>query len=165
MTVTQDIQVKIKDLLQELEDWSSHALKGFASPGGNSRGHVEREYTLLQMHYWSTKLLITRPCLCRTERRIKNQSDTSAGFNSEMAGICVDFARALTAMFPQKPDFNFVYMEAPWWNIVHISKSASLMTWYNLMRLDLTFCFSHAMCCCVTPRAGLPDSEYEGKQR
>jgi hypothetical protein len=77
---------------------------------------------LLQMNYWSTKILITRPCLCRTERRIKNQSDSSASFNSEMALLCVEATRALTALFPQDPDPKFVYLKTPWWNVVHVSK-------------------------------------------
>ncbi|KAH6644375.1 fungal-specific transcription factor domain-containing protein [Boeremia exigua] len=113
----QEIQTRIKNLLQDLEDWSRLALNGSHAPGSEQ---LEREYMLLQMHYWSTKILITRPCLCRTERRIKNQSDASAIFNSEMAKACVASARALTALFPDRPDPKFVYMKAPWWNIVHI---------------------------------------------
>jgi hypothetical protein len=122
----QDAQSKIKELLQELEEWSRDAFGGNASPGGPQQGQAERERLLLQMHYWSTKILITRPCLCRTERRIKNESDTSAIFNAEMASSCVDSARALTALFPGKPDSSFVYMKAPWWNVVHISKCNAL---------------------------------------
>ena len=66
--------------------------------------------------------MITRPCLCRSERRIKDESDKSAHFNSAMARICVDSARALTALFPDKPVLKFVYEKASWWNVVHISK-------------------------------------------
>jgi hypothetical protein len=112
----------MKDLLQELEDWSSRALNGTKSLRGSQHGEVEREHLLLLMHYWSTKILITRPCLCRTERRIRNESDTSAAFNVQMASICVTSAHQLTALFPHEPDLNFVYMKAPWWSVIHISE-------------------------------------------
>lgn len=121
-TLLQAIQGRIKDLLHELEHWSRSYLGGTKFSNDAAFEQAEREHTLLQIHYWSTKILITRPCLCRTERRIKNQSDASANFNSEMARVCVASARALTGLFPDKPDPKFVYMKAPWWSVVHISK-------------------------------------------
>jgi len=72
------------------------------------------------MHYWSTKILITRPCLCRTERRIQNESDASASFNVQMASICVTSARQLISLFPEEPDLDFVYVKAPWWSVIHM---------------------------------------------
>jgi hypothetical protein len=39
-----------------------------------------------------------------------------------MAATCVASARALAELFPDKPDLMFVYVEAPWWSMVHISK-------------------------------------------
>ncbi|KAJ8113960.1 hypothetical protein OPT61_g4047 [Boeremia exigua] len=116
----QDIQGKIKSLLKELADWYTRTLEGTSAPGDSNHEQVERERMLLQMHYWSIKILISRPCLCRTERRIKNQSDASADFNNETAKTCVASARALTALFPDIPDLKFVYTKAPWWNVVHI---------------------------------------------
>ena len=79
------------------------------------------------MHYWSTKILIARPCLCQIERRIKSQSDKSAICNADMAATCVASARALAGLFPDKPDLMLVYAEAPWWNMVHISKYRHIM--------------------------------------
>ncbi|KAF1925796.1 uncharacterized protein M421DRAFT_231773 [Didymella exigua CBS 183.55] len=121
LLLPQNVQGRIKDLLQDLEEWSSQALSGAKSPSGSQQqGEVEREHLLLLMHYWSTKILITRPCLCRTERRIQNESDTSAAFNVQMANICVTSAREMMALFPDEPDLDFVYMKAPWWNVIHI---------------------------------------------
>ncbi|KAJ4992890.1 hypothetical protein SVAN01_01594 [Stagonosporopsis vannaccii] len=135
----QVIQSRIKDLLQELDEWSGRALSGTRSPGDSNSSQNEREYMLLQMHYWSTKILITRPCLCRTERRIKNQSDDSATFNAGMAKICVASARALTGLLPDKPDPKFVYTKAPWWNIVHI-----IMQCAAVLLLEVGYQFQHA---------------------
>jgi hypothetical protein len=119
----QEIQTSIKELLQGLEVWSSRALSGAKTSSGSQRhGEVEREHLLLMMHYWSTKILITRPCLCRTERRIQNESDVSAAFNVQMAKICVTSARELISLFPEEPDLEFVYAKAPWWSVIHMCK-------------------------------------------
>lgn len=119
----QDIQKSIKELLEGLELWSSRALSGAkTSSGSQQHNEVEREHLLLQMHYWSTKILITRPCLCRTERRIQNESDVSAAFNVQMASVCVTSSRALVSLFPEEPDLDFVYAKAPWWSVIHMCK-------------------------------------------
>lgn len=123
-----DMQGRIKEYLSDLEKWSKNSLSNYIVPGSPQQSHMEREQVLLQMQYWSTKILITRPCLCRTERRIKNESDRSARFNSEMAEICVNSARALTALFPGEPSPDFVYKTAPWWSIVHISRCYFMRT-------------------------------------
>jgi hypothetical protein len=78
------------------------------------------------MHYWSTRILITRPCLCRIERRIKNESDLSAKFNAEMSTTCVNAAQELMELFPDEPSQEFVYKKAPWWDVVHISEYQSI---------------------------------------
>ncbi|KZM20197.1 DNA binding [Ascochyta rabiei] len=116
----QEIQVKIKGLLSDLEGWAAESLSEHHMQGSPKQSRIAREQLLLWMSYWSTKILITRPCLCRTERRIKNESGKSAHFNSEMAETCIKSARALTALFPDEPDIDFIYGKAPWWNTVHI---------------------------------------------
>lgn len=119
----QEVQISIRELLEGLEVWSSHALGGARTSSGSQRySEVEREHLLLMMHYWSTKILITRPCLCRTERRIRNESDASAAFNVQMAEICVLSARELVSLFPDEPDLDFVYGKAPWWSVIHMCK-------------------------------------------
>lgn len=114
-------------MLDSLGGWAKDSLPeqfmhGSPQQSPIEREPIEREQLLLRVHYWSTKILITRPCLCRTERRIKNESDKSAQFNAKMSEVCVDSARALTALFPDNPNSDFVYKTAPWWSIVHISK-------------------------------------------
>ncbi|KAL6710500.1 hypothetical protein ACN47E_008548 [Coniothyrium glycines] len=117
----EDIQKKIKDLLAELEAWAKTSLTTTDAPKSKSRGlQFDRSQFLLQIDYWSTKILITRPCLCRIERRVPHESEKSANLNSKAAGICVQAARALTSLFPDEPDTEFLYAQGPWWSAVHI---------------------------------------------
>jgi hypothetical protein len=107
----------------ELEDWANSALPQHPATGkGKSKADMTREQFLLSTNYWSTKILITRPCLCRIERRIQNESDVSATFNKNTATACVGAALELTNLFPDQPDFRFLYKNGPWWASIHLCK-------------------------------------------
>jgi hypothetical protein len=86
------------------------------------------------MNYWSTKILITRPCVCRLERRIQNQSNMSASFDAKAAGICVNAAMEMVKLFPNQPNVHFIYSKGPWWVIVHI-----IMQSMAVLLLEMTY--------------------------
>ena len=79
----------------------------------------QRERLLLSFQYHSTKLLICRPCLCRLEQHIKNQTDGTAELNRKTAEACVQGAQAVARIFPDQPNYTFIYQQSPWWCIVH----------------------------------------------
>ncbi|CAN9203701.1 unnamed protein product [Alternaria alternata] len=114
------VQGSISGLLNELEEWSKAAL-----PGGRQAARkkhmtgLEREQFLLKADYWSTKMLVTRPCLCKIERRIRNESKASVEFNKTTAEACVGAAFEMTKLFPDEPDLEFIYSKGPWWAIIH----------------------------------------------
>ncbi|KAF1945611.1 hypothetical protein EJ02DRAFT_451329 [Clathrospora elynae] len=117
----ENVQNKITELLNELEEWSKTALSGNVRPStGSHLPHLDRERFLLKIYYWSTRILITRPCLCRIERRISSESDRSVNFNAKTAEICVEAAREMSKLFPDQPDTYFIYSQGPWWDVVHI---------------------------------------------
>lgn len=118
------VQGKMSDALQKLEAWYNEALPpGFPATHEKLRPGFNRERFLLTADYWGTKILITRPCVCRLERRIKNESSTSAAFNATSAEACVEAALEMAKMFPEEPNLEFVYGQGPWWAINHLSKS------------------------------------------
>jgi len=112
----------MSELLKELGEWATAALPTPQQAGkGKRKVAFDREQFLLKTDYWSTKILITRPCLCRIERRITNESDTSAEFNKRTAEACVEAALEMTKLLPDRPDLNFLYTNGPWWAVVHLS--------------------------------------------
>ncbi|KAI4667152.1 uncharacterized protein J4E79_001836 [Alternaria viburni] len=121
-TAVQSWETKITELLKELEDWVKTALPSDDIRPSNStqRPELNRERFLLRIYYWSTKVLITRPCLCRIERRIATESSKSMNFNAESAETCVESARNMTMLFPEQPDTQFIYSQGPWWDVVHL---------------------------------------------
>ncbi|CAI9629556.1 unnamed protein product [Alternaria burnsii] len=122
----QYVQTKIAELLKELENWVQTALPPEdARPSTwTQRSDLNRERFLLRIYYWSAKVLITRPCLCRIERRIATESSKSMNFNTDTAETCVEAARQMTMLFPEQPDTGFIYSQGPWWDVVHIIMQA-----------------------------------------
>ncbi|KAE8837832.1 hypothetical protein PTNB73_04160 [Pyrenophora teres f. teres] len=115
------VQTKITQLLNELEEWSKSVLppENLRTSTWSHRPDVNRERFLLKMYYWSTMILITRPCLCRIERRIASESGRSVNFNAKTAETCVYAAQQMVRLLPDQPDTGFIYSQGPWWDVVH----------------------------------------------
>jgi hypothetical protein len=110
----------VTTLTSELDEWAKAVPPEGFSPVDSIQDHdVQHEQSLLNFHYYSARLLISRPSLCRLERRIKGQSHASAAFNHKTARACVQAAQAITRLFPDQPDWMFVCQRSPWWCIVH----------------------------------------------
>ncbi|KAF1961012.1 hypothetical protein CC80DRAFT_513688 [Byssothecium circinans] len=130
------IEKKIPSLLAELEEWRTHALpvengqlmNPFQPPDG------DREYTLLQFYYCSTKILITRPCLCRSERRSNNNGNTTVGFIRTTAAQCIQAAQEMASLLPDQPNIEGLYENTPWWSLVHY-----IMQALAVLLLELSF--------------------------
>ncbi|KAF2703841.1 hypothetical protein K504DRAFT_507750 [Pleomassaria siparia CBS 279.74] len=120
MVSWESIQSYIASLRRELDLWATSALSDAAeSPHLGIDSHSDREKILLGFHYHSMRILITRPCLCRLERRIHGQSHGSSNFNQRMAEDCVQSAQNLTLLLPDHPDPVYMYQKGPWWCLVH----------------------------------------------
>lgn len=147
------IQSTIPLLLRELETWKQGALPAAeeAHTGVFSSPEVPREMLLLRFYYFSTKILITRPCLCRYGRKMQNQSPSSTDFDQSVADECVEAALGMTNLLPDQPNAPQLYHMGPWWSIVHHSKylltaqslrvlTCIVMQAMAVLLLELSFC-------------------------
>ncbi|OAL01148.1 hypothetical protein IQ06DRAFT_347212 [Phaeosphaeriaceae sp. SRC1lsM3a] len=115
----QAIQGSMSQLLKTLDIWNhSVAFDDFVASRREKRTGLDRLQRLLVMEYWSIKMVTTRPCLCRTERRIKNESSISAHFNASAAETCVESAMEMVRLFPDEADLKFI-ATCPWWATTH----------------------------------------------
>lgn len=125
-TSWEQTQKAIAGLMEQLEEWTKAAF-----PEGLTLEHLtvqttstqsvelQRERILLAFSLFSAQILVTRPCLCRLEQRIRRQSNRSASFNRKMAEACVQAAQNLSMLLPNEPDPSRIYQIGPWWCIVH----------------------------------------------
>ncbi|KAF2856860.1 hypothetical protein T440DRAFT_12250 [Plenodomus tracheiphilus IPT5] len=119
----QSIQHTIASLTDELEVWATSlpdGLKFFDRRNLMGRQYF-REQNTLEILYHNTRILINRPCLCRLDRRIINQTAISNEFNEKAAAACVASAKGIAQLLPSDAERHLVnlYESGPWWSMVH----------------------------------------------
>lgn len=142
----EDVQKSISETTEQLEKWVSTLPPGlnFLTPSGQE---YEQERTILQLGYYSTKIILSRPCLCRLDRRIQKQSYSSNDFNNRLAGVCVSAAKTVAALLPDESggDRARIYRMGPWWSMVHIVMQVMLalvnIRYYLLTSSSRSPCF------------------------
>ncbi|KAL4980858.1 fungal-specific transcription factor domain-containing protein [Aspergillus desertorum] len=78
----------------------------------------ERERINLAFSYYSTKILVTQPCLSRILSQA-SWDKQNENFCTAMADICIDMAIHVLELLPNPPDLGWVYRMSPWWCILH----------------------------------------------
>lgn len=92
----------------------------------------------LAMLSYSTRTIINRPALCRTERRLLHQSDESIRYSQEAAHRCVNSARAMLRFLPGESEATNVNLSPIWWiQLHHMKRSATVLL------LELAFRAEH----------------------
>jgi hypothetical protein len=107
-------------LLEELKAWALRSLfQGHPFDTTTLEPDVSREQLLLRFYYFSAKICITRPCLCRLDQRIQDQSEASERFNQKMAEACINAGLEIAHLLPERPSPFWVYENGPWWLATH----------------------------------------------
>ena len=132
------VQDKIADLYARLEAWRTEMPPVFDFTKQHRDQEFSRHRLSLAFFYYSTLIIITRPCLCRIDRKIPDQSDKAKVFNRETATRCVRAARDMLALIPEEPDPIGLFTSAPWWCLVHY-----LMQGGTILMLELSFRADH----------------------
>lgn len=124
----ESVQRSIAQENEALDVWAAELPEGLNFfHRSNVIGHkYRREQNTLDIMYHSTRILITRPCLCRLDRRISHQTANSNTFNQRAALLCVDSAKSIANILPEAMASNLVllYQAGPWWQMVHIIMQA-----------------------------------------
>jgi hypothetical protein len=134
-----DVQTLISELDIKLSKWKSEL------PSSFDFGRKQRDQTFLRQRmclgflYNSTRAIINRPCLCRIERRIPNESGTSKEMCRFGAHACVDAARSSLNFIPDEPNTIGLCNISPWWCVLHYIVQAGA-----ILVIELAFRAEHA---------------------
>jgi len=131
------VENAIKGYSKKLNRWVStiNALFAFADGDGELlRGPSSREKTSLALHFYSTCILINRPCLSRPGlREHGGVRFPRSRFGNDTALTCVRSALLLLAVLPDEPDEGWFYTISPWWTMLHFIMQATAV-----LLIDLT---------------------------
>ncbi|KAG0155069.1 hypothetical protein PDIDSM_642 [Penicillium digitatum] len=125
------IETRIGELKFRTETWQSNLPIGldFTRKEDNAPDILRYKLTLA-LHYYSARITLGRPCLCRRDAR---QGPTPS-FSHEMAVVTLKSARHMLDLIPDEPDALQIYRVAPWWCILHYLMQAA-----TVLLLELSF--------------------------
>lgn len=133
-----DVQNTIATLNTKIEKWRGELPNVFDFTKRQRDQQFVRQRMSLGFFYYSVSTIINRPCLCRIDRKIPDQSDKAKDFNRETAMKCVHAARDMLEMLPQEPNSVGLYTIAPWWCLVHYLMQAA-----TVLMLEISFRSDH----------------------
>jgi hypothetical protein len=120
----QIVQEAIFRLTGELESWTTSLPNefNFLKFGTFVQHQYKRERNTLDLLYHGTIILITRPCLCRLDRRSGTRATGPNEFNQRSALTCVESAKAVARLLPESltSELALLYELGPWWTMVQI---------------------------------------------
>lgn len=132
------IQASIAQLESDLDSWSRDLPPVFDFKRKLRDREFEEIRWSLGFFYYSTRMKINRPCLCRLDRKIPNQSAKSKEFNRDAAQRCVDAAQDMLSLIPDEPNSVGLNSVGPWWHILHYLVQAC-----TVIMLEMSFRAAH----------------------
>lgn len=132
------IQDRVADFDAQLSHWSLTlpAALDIESPVKDPR--TESFKVALALLSNSLRTIINRPSLCRHDRRVPHQSNSSVDANRDSATRCVSAARAVLALLPTRPDPQALRQNAVWWTLIHHIKRS-----VTVIMLEMAFRAKH----------------------
>lgn len=129
-----NVQNSIRELDEQIEHWYRKLPPAFAfRRKQRDRGSYEARLSL-GFFYYSAKMTVHRPCLCRLDRKIPGQSSKSLEFNRTAASKCVEAAMETLGLIPDEPNAVGLIRVGPWWTILHMLVQAS-----TVLSLEISF--------------------------
>ncbi|KAJ5746474.1 hypothetical protein N7520_011656 [Penicillium odoratum] len=128
-----EIESRLDDLRFRIDLWKSSlpaSLDFTQEEADDSPDHL-RCKLFLAFHYYSARITLGRPCLCRRDARQHNAPQT---FSHTMALIALESANGMLDLIPDKPDVVQLYQVCPWWCVLRY-----LMQSATVFLLELSF--------------------------
>lgn len=132
------IQVIISTLEVKIGEWLTCLPPVFDFFKHQRDQQFSRQRMSLGFFYYSTLMIIYRPCLCRINRKLPHASEKSREFNRATAAKCVHAAKNMLGLLPNEPNPIALYKITPWWCLVHHLVQAA-----TVLMLELSYQADH----------------------
>lgn len=121
---------------QKLDRWLTtiHDQFSFIDESGELLKTISsREQVGLALYFYSTRILLHRPCLSRPGiRRRSGIRLPRSRFGNDTAVICIRSALSLLDIFPNEPSEHWFYNISPWWTTLHFMMQAMVVLLIHL---------------------------------
>lgn len=124
-----EIRSAMNDFNRATDRWLSRLPKVYNFTATQPNQIFHRQRTSLALRFYSTKIIVSRPCLRRiaSEHLVEKTTDP---FWDTMAATCVQMAGHMLDVLPDEYDSSWLYKCSPWWCISHyaVQSATVLMT-------------------------------------
>ncbi|KAL4892873.1 fungal-specific transcription factor domain-containing protein [Aspergillus ambiguus] len=111
-----ETQVDIAALIGKIDTWLSRLPVALHFTQGSNA--FTRERSSLAFRFYSTKIVITQPCLSGLAET-PTWVESPPGFSEEMSATCIDLAVDVLDLLPDQPSFSWISGISPWFYILH----------------------------------------------
>lgn len=130
------VEGAIKLYARKLDRWLTtiHDQYAFVDDSGEPLGSISsREQVGLALYFYSTRILLHRPCLSRPGLRERSGIRfPRSRFGNDTAVVCIRSALCLLHVFPDEPSTNWFYQISPWWTTLHFMMQATVVLLIHL---------------------------------
>ncbi|KAL4915297.1 fungal-specific transcription factor domain-containing protein [Aspergillus aurantiobrunneus] len=135
MTPWTQIENRIEELGSRVQRWYSNLPEAYDWTRSDEQNpELLRSSLCLAFHYYSARITLGRPCLCRRDVRPTNSPNQKKSFSHEISVMVIESAQRLIALIPDVPDASRTYQLCPWWCILHYLMQAT-----TVLLLELSF--------------------------
>ncbi|KAJ5644225.1 transcriptional regulator family: Fungal Specific TF [Penicillium longicatenatum] len=116
---------RIGELRVRIDLWYQSLPENFKfSERKDGRPDLLRSKLALNLHYFSARITLGRPCLCRRDAQRESSANRSA-FSREMAELTLQSAKLMLELISDEPNVIELYEISPWWCILHYLMQAA----------------------------------------
>ncbi|KAL4906115.1 hypothetical protein BDW74DRAFT_151301 [Aspergillus multicolor] len=135
MTPWSEIENRINELRSRVECWHSNLPEAYDwSRSDEQNPELLRGSLCLAFYYYSVRITLGRPCLCRRDVRPTNSPGQKKPFSHEISISVLESAQQLISLIPDVPDASRIYRLCPWWCILHYLMQAT-----TVLLLEISF--------------------------
>ncbi|KAL4979299.1 fungal-specific transcription factor domain-containing protein [Aspergillus desertorum] len=135
LTPWAEIENRMNELQSRVESWRSNLPEAYDWTRGDQQDpELLRGGLCLAFYYYSVRITLGRPCLCRRDVRPSDSPGESKTFSHEISVSVLESARRLIALIPDMPDARRIYQLCPWWCILHYLMQAT-----TVLLLEVSF--------------------------
>lgn len=114
-----EVNIAIDSLNVKANNWLASLPAPYQFQNVCTTGPLRRQIYRLAFQFYSTRLLITQPCLQRLIHISAEVSDAPESLSGPMAEICIQAACQLLDLLPNEPNLTWLYGIIPWWSALH----------------------------------------------
>ncbi|KAL8782279.1 MAG: hypothetical protein Q9213_005514 [Squamulea squamosa] len=132
------VQAVISRCHRRLERWHSTLPAIFDFTKSQQDREFSQSRMCLGVSYYSTMMITHRPCLCKMEQKIPNETERGKSIDQANATSCIFAARSVVNLLPDQLNTVDMYQVTPWWNMVH-----HIMQAVTILMLEISLGAAH----------------------